>query len=171
MKNNKGFTIMELILAFSITIVVGVLLFELTISLKNLYVKSGIKTELLIKQANVNKKIYDDLSSKKIIALNDCGEDCVAFEFSDNSIKQLKINHKTNILNYGNYGMEATMGSEYGEAHIKYYTNYGNLHNEIDSYLKIIIPVIHPMYEDEDFGINIIYQYNSNDTYLIGVDF
>ena len=53
MKNNKGFSTVELVVSFSICMVVVVILFQIVVSLRELYEKSGIKTELLNK-----KKIF-----------------------------------------------------------------------------------------------------------------
>lgn len=171
MKNNRGFTIMELILSFLITMIVAVLLFELSLNLKNLYINSGAKTELLIKQANMTKKIYDDFFNKTITGLQDCNQDCIEFEFNDGTSKKLTINRETKVLNYGNYGVKLLTESEIGKGNIKLYTNYDNIYNENDSYFIVNIPITHPLYEDDEFGINVVYQYNSNNTYLIDVDF
>lgn len=55
--NNKGFTVVELIAAFSITMVISVFLFELLIEVKNIFVETALKTNIEEKTAIVSKNI------------------------------------------------------------------------------------------------------------------
>jgi len=59
MKNEKGFTLIELISSFVLISLIVALLFEVLFIVKNLYSDSGIKTELLIKQALISEKINE----------------------------------------------------------------------------------------------------------------
>lgn len=171
MKNQKGFTVIELILSFSITTIVVVLLFQLLISLKNLYNETGHKTELFIKQATITEQINKELTSKTIISVDDCGEECIIFNFSDGSNSKLLINREENFIHYGKSATKLVLNSYFGDAKVEFYRNAANLHNSFDSFITIKIPIYYPTYEDENFGINIVYQYNSNDHYIIEEDF
>ena len=44
---NKGFTVVEMLSAFTLSSIIIIILFQLIINLKELYMSSGIKTELL----------------------------------------------------------------------------------------------------------------------------
>lgn len=55
--NNKGFTVVELIAAFSITMIISAFLFELLIEVKNIFVETAIKTNIQEKTAIVSKNI------------------------------------------------------------------------------------------------------------------
>ena len=60
-KSNKGITIVELVVSISILSIVVLFLFQLILSLKEVYTSSGVKTEMLNKQAIINREINEDL--------------------------------------------------------------------------------------------------------------
>ncbi len=167
MKSQKGFTVVELILSFSISSIVIVLLFQLLISLKDFYNMTSYKTELLIKQTSISKEINNDFNSKTIISVDDCGTDCIIFNFKDGESNTLSINREHKIINYGKFSTRLVKDSEFGEPNINFYRNIENVNNNIDSFILIDIPIYYPLYENENFGINIVYQYNSNEDYII----
>lgn len=61
--NNKGFTVVELLATFTLTMIVTMLLFEVVLELKKVYISSDVET--LIKNENalvaneLNKQIFD----------------------------------------------------------------------------------------------------------------
>ena len=59
--NKKGFTIVELIVSFSLAITIGFFLFKITIIIKDLYTDSYIKTNIISKQNVMTERMYDDL--------------------------------------------------------------------------------------------------------------
>ena len=81
------------------------------------------------------------------------------------------INREENFIHYGKSATKLVLNSYFGDAKVEFYRNAANLHNSFDSFITIKIPIYYPTYEDENFGINIVYQYNSNDHYIIEEDF
>ena len=65
MKNNKGFTIIELAVSFCLVAAVSITLLQLVLTLKEVYLSGDVKTTLLNKQGIMTKKIYDDLNHEK----------------------------------------------------------------------------------------------------------
>ena len=65
MKNNKGFTLVEMLVSFTLSMILVIILFQLIINLKDIYMSSGMKTELIKKQYLMTNKIYTDLKKKK----------------------------------------------------------------------------------------------------------
>ena len=57
--NNKGFTVVELIAAFSITMVICIFLFELLLEVKDIFVETSLKTSIQEKNAIISKNIYN----------------------------------------------------------------------------------------------------------------
>ena len=57
--NSRGFTVVELIAAFSITMVISVLLFELLIDIKDVYIETVLKTNIAEKTSIISKNIYN----------------------------------------------------------------------------------------------------------------
>lgn len=169
--NNQGFTIVELVLAFATSTILIILFFSLLISLKNLYNYSGVRTELLIKQASIADLINQDLMTQKIIGITNCGTNCLEFNFSNNDSKKLEINKENHLFIYGNYTTKLVKGSEFGEPQIQFYQNFTNTYNTYDAFIALTIPISYSEYEDEDYGVNLVYQYNTYETFLNEVNF
>ncbi len=177
LKNNKGATIVELIVSATLLFVILTFLFQIIIMLKEVYSSSGIKTEMLTKQALISKMINDDLSTKKIELASDCSQDinnrnCLYLYFEDGTKKRLEITPKTNntpaYIAYGNnedkYKIELVSGANFGTYHITYTEIANVLGSTNNAILNIDIPIQHPQLGNTNYGINIVYQYNSNST-------
>ena len=164
--NKKGFTLVELITTFALSAVIVILLINIIITIKNIYSKTNIKTELYIKQSTLsnamNKKINkDNLESYEVC---EDSEFCYIFNLYDgeslkltideNSIKfdsiVYKLDRKTSIVN-------PSVSEEYIA---------GQTADKNNSFLVISIPITNSLYPNIDFGINLVYPYNSNETSL-----
>lgn len=164
-KNNHGFTVIELVVSFTITLVVILLLFQIVISLKDLYVKDGIRTELLIKQSLMGEKITTDFTDHKVLAAAKCSgeENCIAIMFDNGSEKTLSYNKSTNLFHYGDYTTKLVSGSKFGSIEIMNETFLNIPTGRNDSLIKIKIPVTHNLVKG-DYGIKIDYLYDSRKT-------
>ena len=89
--NKKGFTVIELIVSFSLVMIVVVILLQVVVLVKNLYVNAAIKTELLNKQAIMNRKVSEQFTNKDIKAAVRCGKGCLTFIYEDDSSSNLII--------------------------------------------------------------------------------
>lgn len=63
MKNNKGFTVVELIASFALTMVITVFLFEVLIEVKDIFADTGTKTAIQQKASIISKNIKNILPS------------------------------------------------------------------------------------------------------------
>lgn len=63
MKNNKGFTVVELIASFALTMVIVVFLFEVLIEIKDVFIETSLKTTIQEKMGIISKNIKVNLSS------------------------------------------------------------------------------------------------------------
>ena len=59
----KGFTVVELIASFTLAIIIAVLMFQVVLVLKGIFTNSGLKTQLLNKQALISDNIYKKIKS------------------------------------------------------------------------------------------------------------
>ena len=87
--NKKGFTVVELIAAFSITMIISVFLFELLIEVKDVFVETSIKTNIEEKTAIISKNInnlFDDSNIVKNCGGNTCTINNKIITINDNSI-------------------------------------------------------------------------------------
>lgn len=156
---NRGFTVIELVVSFTLVSVISIILFELIFSLKELYVSGDIKTTLLNKQGIMTKKIYDDLSDDTLTSITSCGVSCLIFNYQGTE-KKLLVDVGANTLTYGNYTMKLSEGSTFGKLSFSY--------NNTDTMLNLKefsldIPIYTNLLGEEDFGIHIVKVYNSTD--------
>lgn len=160
-KNNKGFTILELIVSFTLGMIIMFFLFEIILSLKELYVSSGTKTELLMKQAIISRNMNDEFKEKNIKMVLKCGSNCLTFIFEDNSSSMLKIDTNENTFMYGSYKIKLTNGTSFGDVEVKNNTISGVNEFKNDSYLSIHVPMYNKLLKGTDYGATVVYQYNS----------
>lgn len=66
MKNNKGFTVVELLASFVLTMIIVVFLFEIVLELRNVYINETVRTEVINKNTIVANSINDMLEDKTI---------------------------------------------------------------------------------------------------------
>ena len=171
MKKQRGFTVVELLVSFSFVMIISVFLFQIVLLLKDIYFENGIKTEMYSKQSTVSQKINDDFFTKGISSVNKCGSNCLNFTFHDSSTAILKIDKVNNSFSYSDYTYKLVTGSYFGDIDI----NVSNLtvvnvtKNNAIMYIKI--PVYHNDFENQDFGINVIYQHDSNTANIISSTF
>lgn len=169
MQRKKGFTLVEIIVTFCLLSTISFLLFQLVISLKNLYTSNDYKTVLLIEQGNMTRRINTDFFSMPIVSMSDCStsddknlKKCYLFTLQDEVIdtkvtKRLEV--YTDRIIYDGYQMNVDNGSTMGDvsAVVSYIEDASVKYNCI---LTIDIPITNKL-TDGDFGIHLSVQYNS----------
>jgi len=148
--NKKGFTVVELMTTFALVAIISILLINLTITLKEIYVNGDMKTALLTKQGTMTDKIYKDLKENKFISLTSCGTNCINFEY-ETGTKVLKINKDKKILTYDNYSIKLGDGGYFGTVEIS------NYDSDIGYILNLNVPIYNRLVKG-NFGININHQ-------------
>ena len=168
--NKKGFTVIELIVSISLTLVISVFLVQIVLALDNLYNNSGIKTELLTKQSLISSQINSKLNEKTISSLTSCGSYCLKFNYTDSTNDILKINYSNNTLEFGSFYTKLPEESYFKDVSID--VVYGaTIQNDVNNaMLNISIPILNNDIEG-DFGVNVVYQFNSDITNIEYVDF
>lgn len=158
----KGFTVVEMLVSFSVATIVMVLLFNVIMLIKDLYTDYGIKTELLIKQSNILKSI-EVVTNDELTKVTACGIDCYNLEAGGKTYN-LKYNELDNSITFNNKktiykgettkikGISATTNTTTKES------TDPNIKNSILN-LKIII---YDNLLDENYDINFNYLYNDN---------
>ena len=160
MKNKKGFTLVEMLVSFTLSMILIIILFQLIINLKEIYLVSGVKTHLLNKQYLITNKIYKDLNEKVVTEIIPCntGTMCVEFVFSDNTSKILEMNSTYGTLKYDDYTITLDPNSTFGVAQVN--TAATLLDKRI---LTINVEIKNKLFKDTDFGISIVYPYYTED--------
>lgn len=160
MKNNKAFTLVEMLVSFTLAMILVIIMFQLIINLKELYMSSGIKTEMINKQYLMTNKIYTDLNEKKAINIENCNNPlvCIQFTFQDGTVKKLQVDETNKTVTYDNYTIKLNNESYFKTMNINTY--YSAANNKI---FNANIPIYNDLFKNTDFGINIVYPYNDTE--------
>lgn len=180
MKKNRGFSLVELIVSFTLTMVIVVILFEIVVTMKNLYVNSVTKTELLNKQNLFTDYIYSDIINYGLNNVYGCGDNCISFSYNNGSIKNLEwsfysdenVSQALQTLSYGEYKINLISNASFDttlSVSNDAYTLEGVkiCSNPIEQYFSIQLPIKHSMFDNKDFGIKILYVYELGE---VGID-
>ena len=161
MKSNKGFTIVELLSTFVLSSVIIMLLFQLIINLKDIYQSSGIKTDMLNKKNIITDKIYTDLNEKKAINIDYCDRSliCIDFTFQDGSMRRFEADEVNKTISYGDSTIKLTNGSYFDDISV----STTDLQTD-EKIFNMNVPIYNTLLKNENFGINIVYTYNQNET-------
>ena len=112
MKKN-GFTVVELVVSFALTMIIVIMLLQVVTTVKNLYISAGIKTEMLNKQALINRAINQEFSTKTINSALRCGKGCVTFVYEDMTSSKLIVDKTNNTIAFNNYSTKLVSGSKF----------------------------------------------------------
>ena len=168
--NKKGFTVVELIVSITLTFVIVSLLFQVLLSLRDVYVSSGVRTQLLNKQTIISSKLNEDLYNKDLVTVLKCGRNCLNFVYMDGTSSRLVIDVSNNIFRYGNYSTELVSGSRFRDVDIRVEKTADIPDSKKDSVLIMQIPIMHNLFE-ESYGVNVLFPFNSRETAIEDVVF
>ena len=166
----KGFTTIELIVSFGLALTIMVFLFQIVLIMKNIYFNTGVKSTLLTRQALLADTIGSTLRQKEVESLNKCGSYCLDFFFIDGTSARLLVDKTRNIVSFDDYNVKLAEGSSFGEIAVLNESYVDMPTNHFNSYLQIKIEIKHKIVEG-DFGVNIVYPYDSRKHSLPSFDF
>ena len=168
--NKKGFTVVELIVSITLTFVIVSLLFQVLLSLRDVYVSSGVRTQLLNKQTLISTKINEDLYNRSLATVLKCGRNCLNFIYQDGSNARMIVDTSNNIFRYGEYSTELVAGSRFNNVDIRVEKTNDMPELNKDSVLIIKIPIMHNLF-DVNYGVNVLFPFNSRETAIEDVVF
>lgn len=154
MKNNKGFTVVELMTTFILITIISTFLINLVISMKELYIYGDVKTTLLTKQGILTDKIMKDLNDNSIVSFTSCGNTCINFSYIDGTSKKLKIDKEKKSIMYDNYSIKLGDNGSFGNIYTL---------NENDI-IQIKIEINNKLVKG-DYGLNIVFPINDKITF------
>jgi competence protein ComGC len=186
MKKNKGFTLVEIIVTFCLISTISFLLFQIILSLKNLYTSYDYKTVLLVDQGNLTRKINDDFFDMSLESVSACSDVtsshklCLNFNLIDYTVTNDDGTHKQvtkklevfeDKIIYDEFAMSIPTGSKLGNisAVISYISDDTLKYN---SFLTIDVPLTNKLTGDTDFGLHVTTQFytETNDDGIISSD-
>lgn len=163
---NKGFTLVELITTFAVSSAIIILLINLVLVIKDINVDSKIKTDLLVNQGQLSEALNSKIKDNNLLSYTPCytGSFCYNFNLSDG--ESITLDVTSNSIKFGNYVYklpDETIVTEPSIENITLSSATGSGHNSI---LVIKIPISNKLYPNQNFGVRVIYQYNSNNISL-----
>lgn len=160
--NNKGLTLIELITTFALSAVIIVLLINVVVSIRNVYSKVSIKSDLYITQSNISNALNSKLHDDQLDGYDTCTDSTFCYNFTLVNGEVLKLVVDESKISIGNQVykltgkskvVNPTLEPEYIESNEEYSGN---------NILVLKIPIINELYPNIDFGINVVYLYNIN---------
>ena len=157
----RGFTLVELITTFALSTVIIILLINVVLVIRNIYTKTNTRTDLYINQSNLSNIMNKKINKDNLVSYDPCddGEECYQFSFNDGSSSKLIITENT--IKFDEFVYKLDNKTQVGNVSIETHSVVGVDQNMNDSMLVIRIPITSLLYPNEDFGINLIYPYNS----------
>ncbi len=100
--NNRGFTVVELLASFILTMVIVVFLFEIVLELRNVYINETVRTDVLNKNAIIANDINKMLKSNTISNASCSGSTCTITFITDKGTENKTISVNSNMVTIGN---------------------------------------------------------------------
>ena len=156
--NNKGYMLVEIIIASVLAFSVTYYLLNLTYEFKDKNEDVYFSTAILSDKINITKNIMNDLEGKSVSILsynnssNPLYVELVVGDAEDSSIKRISIDKNTNTITYGMYDQYrekyiVTDDNTYYQKEIDSFLEFGeiklegNLTGANSDYVYIIIPI------------------------------
>ena len=145
--NKKGFTLIELIVAFGLAAVIIIVLFNVLLIIKRNYEDTSVRTKLVINQSTLSNVMNSKLNYGNIVSYTTCpGSFCYRFKLSN--MEEVELNVTEDKIKFGNYVYKLESGDRVVNPSL-----------ELDlPYLVIRIPIVSKTYPNEDFGVNLVYR-------------
>lgn len=96
--NEKGFTVIELVLSFAFVMFLAIAMFAVVNSYRSREQKEAINRELLTLKSTLTQDIYEDTLNRKVDKIEYCldeegeiVEQCINIDFLDGTTKQLSV--------------------------------------------------------------------------------
>ncbi len=161
----RGFTTVEVIITFAITIALAVMLFQIVVIMNDIYNINEEETEFLNDISLFSYDINRDLDASALTQISSCGSDCYVLHFLNGSTKELKIENNdiiydlnktdfddnTQIMGFSINEIKApSVGGNYDsmaliEIHLKNdYIKYDNTTKIVYQYNSTVSNVIYP---------------------------
>jgi|GEM_PF-4361914 len=130
------------------------------------YVKQIVPSALYTQQASIMQSIMFDFENYTLISTSNCGENCIVFEWKEQSQVKLKVNKDT--ISYGDTTVKLSYGSYFDN--IKVTSKTIDNTSGKDSYLIVDLPIKSNI-TSGNYGVYAVYQYDSNYSAIHGSDF
>lgn len=164
--NRRGFTLIELITTFALATTIIIILINIVLLIKNIYNQNYIKSTLIIEQSNLSNLINEKLEPGALKSYTPCGDSnyCYNLDFVDGTTIKLVVDEE--IIKVNTYVYKLPKGTKVENPTLELIDVEVTSVGVNNSFLVIKIPIKNKLYPKQDFGLNIVYPYNSNEVTL-----
>ncbi len=99
--NNKGFSLVELLIAFTAITLLSFATFRTIITIQKRQQTNIAYNDYIVFESTINSLIQKDFTNKTIEAIEYCGNNCYKIKYIGETAKVLSINRNDNIITYG----------------------------------------------------------------------
>ena len=153
--NNKGYMLIEVILASVIAFVMAYFLIDITIKLINKNNDYYVEGTLLADRNIITKEIMDDVNSRNLVMITQNNSKNYTFTFNDGEsvVKKDLIFSDDNVITYGDYSKKLNDLLTFGDVEITY--------DERNKILTFKVPA-YTNYSTFNYGFNFVIPYKEN---------
>ncbi len=153
--NNKGYMLIEVILASVIAFVMAYFLIDITIKLINKNNDYYVEGTLLADRNIITKEIMDDVNSRNLVMITQNNSKNYTFTFDDGEsvVKKDLIFSDDNVITYGDYSKKLNDLLTFGDVEITY--------DERNKILTFKVPA-YTNYSTFNYGFNFVIPYKEN---------
>ncbi len=178
-KREKGFTIVEILVSFSLAIIVLIYIFNVLSHLKNLYTEDGIRSQLLVKQSGIVRAIEKALSGKRITTISSVVDASgrhghrIALKDRKNSeessVDLFVDNGDNKMIYFGEQKVEFIKGTDMGIPEVKVVKTKGMPEGYNNAVAFITVTVKHHLVEG-DYGVRVVYPFDDRVDHIPDID-
>ena len=157
--NNKGFTLVELIVSFVLITVISLALFKTTLTLQEQQQRNIAKNKYKSFLIVLNNIIQMDFTEDKMKSVTSCGNNCYNIVYENGGEKRLSIDTDNNVITYGS--TKEKLPDDYKLIGNIEFTSYVGDRVGYDSFVLLTIS-IKSNYDSKIDKIKYMYQYDSD---------
>ena len=158
MKNNKGFSIIELLVSFVIISFLTIAMFKAVSVLSDKLFYYQHTSRLTVFKGTFMNAIQKDFTTNGLLEITTCGTNCYDIIFSAEETKRLTIDTNEKILRYDTFAERLPNDASFSGGIIMDGETIGSGSNAM-GIAQITIPISSDIY-DENYDIDVVFQFN-----------
>lgn len=153
--NNKGFTVVELLASFTLTMIIMIFLFEIVLQLKEIYINNALKTKIITQNAIIASTLNDKIENINILECEEISEEQTTCTITTNSGQTLYISINNEVIKIDDKNINYPDSTSIDNIAIKKIERGNN------AYFNIYY-TINSKYLDKNESFNYVYTYKTN---------
>ena len=154
-------TVIELVVSFSLTVIISLFLIQITLFLKDTYVINSIKSQLVLKQSLISDRINTLFKDNTLIDIDSCGRNCYNLKFYNKDNQILSFENDTRKIVIGDYVTTLPKGTTSSD--IEFAVDEFKTNQETMVLFNIKIAMRNVLIPKEVYNVNVITEIKNKD--------